>query len=80
MNAGFIWWQGYETDTIYHSQRAWLTGDLTNNNAESAFLSGKQIRQENRLISVDINLKNIVYWRLTADETKYVLMFISCFK
>ncbi len=42
--------------------------------------SGKQIRQENRLISVDINLKNIVYWRLTADETKYILMFISCFK
>ncbi len=38
------------------SQRAWLTGDLTNHNTESAILSDKQIRQENRLSSVDLKM------------------------
>ncbi len=42
------------------SQRAWLTGDLTNHNAESALLLDKHIRQESRLTSVDFNLKNCV--------------------
>ncbi len=41
------------------SQRAWLTGDLTNHNAESAILSDKQIRQESIFTSVDLNLKTL---------------------
>ncbi len=57
---------------------AWLTGDLTNHNEESAILSDKQFWQERnvRLTSVDLNLKNGVYWRLSAVEIKYLLMFI----
>ncbi len=62
---------------------SWLTGDLTNQNAESAISHDKQIRQESRLTSVDLNLKNIVYWRLSAVEIKKTFlcsfMFISCF-
>ncbi len=34
---------------IDRSQRAWLTGHLTNHNAESAILPEKQIRQDSRL-------------------------------
>ncbi len=40
--------------------RNWLTGDLTNHNAESAILPNKQIRQESRLTSVNFNLKKMV--------------------
>ncbi len=42
----------------------WWTGDLTNHNAKSAILSNKQTRQESRLMSVDLNLKNCVYYVL----------------
>ncbi len=31
---------------------------------------------DRRLMSVDLNLKNGVYWRLSADETRYFLMFM----
>ncbi len=70
---------GSFTSVIDHSQRAWLTGNLTNNNAESIILPDKQIRQESRLTSVDLNLKNCVYWRLSAVEIKYVMMFIHVY-
>ncbi len=46
----------------------------------STILSEKQFRQESRLTLVDLNLKNGVYWYLSAVETKYLLMFISYFK
>ncbi len=41
--------------TIDRLQRSWLTGDLTNHNAESTILPNKQIaiRQESGLTSVD---------------------------
>ncbi len=55
---------------IDRSQRAWLTGHLTNHNAESAILPDKQIRQDSRLTVENINLTNIVYWCLSAVEIK----------
>ncbi len=61
------------------SQRAWLIGDLINHNAESAILPDKQIRQESRLTSVDLNFKNCVYCRLSTVEIKYVLIFIHVY-
>ncbi len=38
------------------SQGVWLTGDLTNHNAESVILSDKQIRQKSRLIKMSIHV------------------------
>ncbi len=43
------------------------------------FLSNKQTRQESRLTLVDLNLKNGVYWSLSAVETSYLLMFIHVY-
>ncbi len=62
---------------IVPSQGAWLAGDLTNPNA--AILSNKQIRQESRLTLVNLNLKNGVYWRLSAVKIKHLLMFIHVY-
>ncbi len=47
---------------IYPLLEVLLTGNLTNHKAKSAiFLTNKQTRQESRLTSVDLNLKNGVY-------------------
>ncbi len=64
---------------IDRSRRAWLTRDLTNNNAESAILPDKQIRQESRLTSVDLNLKKS-YWRLLVVEIKYIVVHSCLFR
>ncbi len=42
-----------------------LTGDLTNHNTESTVLSNKQIRQESRLTSLDLNVKYCVLSQYT---------------
>ncbi len=54
--------------TIDPSQEAWLTGDLTNH-----------FVQQIRHMWVDLNLKNGVYWRLSAVEIKNLLMFIRVY-
>ncbi len=50
------------------SQGAWLTGDLTNHNTESTILSVKQIKQESRLTSVDLNFEKCCV--LTCIDTQ----------
>ncbi len=53
------WWAALHVKAEIHpSPGVRLTGDLTNHNAESTILSDKQISQESRLTSVDLNLKN----------------------
>ncbi len=72
----------YRWQAIDPSLRAWLTGDLTNYNAESAIcLTNKSDGRV--LTSVNLNLKNGVYWRLSAVEINMFwcsFMFILCFK
>ncbi len=58
--------------TIDRPQIAWLKGDLTNHNDKSAILPDKQIRQDSRLTSVDLNLKMFVYWCLSMVKIKYI--------
>ncbi len=62
--------------SIDPSWGAWLTGGLTNHNAESVILSDKQISQASRLNLVDLNLRKAVHWHLSMFETRYLLMFI----
>ncbi len=43
------------------------------------FLSDKQSKQESSLTSIDLNLKNGVYWSLSTVQTRYLLMFWRLF-
>ncbi len=82
-----LWWRVLQTEFKYSvidlSPGGWLTGNLINDQAESAILSDKQTRQESRLMSVDLNLKNGVYWQLSQlkQETFWCsFMFIVCYR
>ncbi len=64
---------------IYPLLEVLLTGNLTNHKAKSAifFLTNKP--DESRLTSVDLSLKNGVYWRISVVETGCLLMFIHVY-